>query len=46
MAIYKQGVIQPMVTFLGLEIMTTFWLLWHKFWSRYATKSIKGSKDS
>jgi len=45
MAIYKQGVILPLVTFLGVEILTTFWFWWHKFWSRYARKPIKGSKD-
>jgi len=46
MAIYKQGVIQPMVTFLGVQILTTFWFLWHTFWSRYARKAIEDSKDS
>jgi len=29
MAMYKQGVIQPLVSFLGVEILTTFWFLWH-----------------
>jgi len=25
MAIYKRGVIQPLVSFSGVEILTTFW---------------------
>jgi len=27
-------------------ILTTFWFSWHNFWSRYARKPIKCSKDS
>jgi len=45
MAIYKQGVIQPLVCFLGVEILTTFWFLWHTFLSRYARKAIKGCEN-
>jgi len=29
MAISKQGVVLPFVNFLGSEILTTFWFLWH-----------------
>jgi len=43
---YKGGVIQPWFPFVGVEILTTFWFLWHNFWCRYDRKSIKGSKDS
>jgi len=32
--------------FVGVEIVTTFWFLWHNFGSGYARKSIKGSKNS
>jgi len=46
MAIYKLGVIHPRLVFEGVEILTTFCFLWHNFGSRYARKSIKGSKDS
>jgi len=46
MAICKRGVIQALVSFLGVEILTTFWFLWYNFWSRYARKPIKGSKNS
>jgi len=46
MAIYKQGVIQPLVSFLGVEILTPFLFLWNNFWSRYARKPIKGSENS
>ena len=46
MAIFKLGVIQPRFPFVGVEILTTFWFLWHSFGSRNATKPIKGSKDS
>ena len=46
MAISKRGVILPFVNFLGVEILTNFWFLWHKFWSRHARKPIKGSKVS
>ena len=46
MAIYKRGVIEPLVSFLGVEISTTFCFLWHNFWSRYDRKTIKGSKNS
>jgi len=40
------GVIQPLVSFLGVEILITFLFLWHNFLSRYARKPIKGSKNS
>ena len=46
MAISKLGVIQPRFPFVGAEILTTSWFLWHNFGSRYARKPIKGSKDS
>jgi len=46
MAIYKRGVIDPRLVFVGVEIFTTFCFLWHNFGSRYARKPIKGSKDS
>ena len=46
MAIYKMGVIHPSLEFVGVKILTTFWFLCHNFGSRYARKSIKGSKDS
>jgi len=46
MAMTKQGVNLPFFNYLGVEILTTFWFLWHKFWSRYARKPIKGSEDS
>jgi len=34
MAIYKLGVIHPRLEFVGVEILTTFWFLWHNFDSR------------
>ena len=46
MAIYKMGVIQPRFPFVGVNILTTFWFLFHNFDSRYARKPSKGSKDS
>jgi len=46
MAIYKMGVIQPRLPFVGVEILTTFWYLCHNFGSRYARNPIKGSKAS
>ena len=46
MAISKRGVILPFVNFLGVEILSSFWFLWHKFWSRYARNAIEDSKDS
>jgi len=46
MAKSKLGVIQPLVSFVGVEILTTFWFLIHNFGFRYARKPIKGSKDS
>jgi len=39
------GVIHPRLAFVGVEIFTNFWFLAHNFGSRYARKSIKGSKD-
>jgi len=45
MAKSKLGVIQPLVSFVGVEILTTFWFLIHNFGFRYARKPIKGSKD-
>ena len=44
--ISKLGVIQPRFSFVGVEILTTFWFLWHRIGSRYARKPIEGSKDS
>jgi len=32
--------------FVGVESLTTFWFVWHNIWSRYARKSIRGSKDA
>jgi len=46
MAIYKGVLFKPWFPFVGVEILTTFWFCEHNFWSRYARKSIKGSKDS
>jgi len=46
MAISKLGVIQPRFPFVGVEILTSFWFLWHSFGSRYARKPIKVSEDS
>jgi len=46
MAIHKMGVIHPRFSFVGVEILTTFWFLCHNFGSRYARKPIKGSKAS
>ena len=46
MAISKLGVIQPRSPFVGVEILTSFWFLWHSFGSRYARKPIKVSEDS
>jgi len=46
MAIYKMGVIHPRLEFVRVEILTTFWFLWHNFGSKYARKPIKSSKDS
>ena len=45
MAIYKLGLIHPRLEFVGVEILTIFWVLWHSFGSRYARKPIKVSKD-
>jgi len=46
MTISKVDVIKPRFPFVGVEILTTFWFLWHHFGSRYARKPIKGSKVS
>jgi len=46
MAIYKLGVGHPRLVFEGVEMLTSFWFLWHNFGSRYARKPIKGSEDS
>ena len=46
MVIFQLGLFQPKFPFVGVEILTTFWLLWHNFASRYAGKPIKGPKDS
>jgi len=46
MAISQLGVIHPRLEFAGVEILTTFCFLCHNFGSRYARKSVKGSKDS
>jgi len=46
MAIYKRGVIHPRLVFVWVEILTTFWVLWHNYGSRYARKPNKGFKDS
>jgi len=46
MAIYKLGVIHLRFPFVGVEIWTTFWFLWHNFGFRYSRKPIKGYKDS
>jgi len=44
---YPKGVLfNPWFPFVGVEILTTFWFWWHNFWSRYAIRSIKVSKDS
>ena len=42
---YKLGAIHPRFPFVGVEILTTFWFLWHNFGSRYARKAIESSKD-
>jgi len=44
MAIYKRGVIPPWLPFLGVEILTTFWFLWHNFLSRYARNQSRALK--
>jgi len=46
MASYGWGVIYFGLAFVGVEIFTNFCFLGHNFGSRYATESIKGSKDS
>jgi len=46
MAIYNMGVIYPGLALIGLEIFTNFLFLGHSFGSRYAGKSIEGSKDT
>ena len=46
MAIYHMGVKHPRLVFVGVEIFTNFWFLINNFGSKYAKKSIKGSKDS
>jgi len=46
MAIYKGDVIQPLVSFCRGRKFDHFWFVWHNFLSRYARKSIKGSKDT
>jgi len=46
MAIYTLGVIHPRIDFVGVNILTTFWLLWHNFGSRYARKPIMRPKES
>jgi len=42
----KDMLFNPCFPFVGVESLTTFWCLWHDFLSRYARKSIKGTKDS
>jgi len=46
MVIQNMGVIHPRLGFVDAEIFTKFWFLVHNVGSRYARKSIKGSKDS
>jgi len=46
MASYSQGWNSPQISICGSKILTIFWFLSHNFRSRYASKSIKGSKDS
>jgi len=46
MVVYKLGVIHFRLEFAGVEMLTTFWFLWHNFGSRYARMPIKGSKHS
>jgi len=43
---YKLGIIHSRLEFAGVEILTSFCFLLHNFGSRYARKSIQGSKDS
>jgi len=37
-------VLQPLVSFLGVEILTTFCFLWHNFWYRYAESQSRALK--
>ena len=46
MAIWKRGVFQPKLGFVGAEIFTNFVLFVHNFDYIYARKSFKGSKDA
>jgi len=39
------GVIHPRLGFVGAESFTKFWFLVHNVGSRYARKSVKGSKS-
>jgi len=46
MASFSQGWNSPQISVCGSKMLTIFWFLSHNFRSRYANKSIKGSKDS
>jgi len=46
MAISKLGVFHPRLELVGVEILNTFWFLWHNFGYRYVRNPIKGSKNS
>jgi len=46
MASYSQMWNSPQISVLGSKILNIFWFLSHNFRSRYASKSVKGSKDS
>jgi len=46
MASYSQRWNSPQISVFGSKILTIFWFLSHNFTSRYASKSVKGSKDS
>jgi len=46
MASYSQSWNSPQISVLGSKILTIFCFLSHNFRSRYASKSIKGFKDS
>jgi len=46
MSSYSQGWNSPQINVCGSKILTIFWFLRHNFQSRYASKSMKWSKDS
>jgi len=46
MAIYIKSICQPLVSFCKGRNFDAFWFSWRNFWSGYARKLIKASKDS